>query len=163
VSPRPSSHRGLRGHTGTSTVPATSEDSRSQRDLLSDAAYERLAFMRAIERFTCPACSAAPMYECQTKSGRPFKAERVHKPREDLLWSQPCPECGAALGEFCHRRERGVNHEARDRLIHQSVPGSEYHPPKPPAPPGTAKAALARFAQLAREGRAPWQLTKDAP
>lgn len=151
---RPSA-RGLRGHTGTSTVPAGRVHT---YDLLSDEAFERTAYYRAFDRFTCPTCKQPPGDPCRTRSGGLFKAERNHKTRDALLWSQPCPDCAAEAGQFCRGLEKGVNHPARDELIHSLTPGSEYSgPPKPPAPAGTAAAAIQRLKKLQREGRAPWQ------
>jgi hypothetical protein len=131
-------HRHLRGHTGTPTVPDRT-DTRHRHDLMTGEAFERTAFYRAFDRFTCPTCQAPPGGECVTRNGDLYGAgNRNHKPREALLQSQPCPTCHAGTGEYCTGREAGINHSARDEAIHRATPGSEYTPPRPTVSPALA-------------------------
>src|SRR3954447_7459894 len=96
---------------------------------VTDEAHPRIASYRALNQFTCPTCQRPPGELCQTRTGRPLHGQGLnHKRREALLWSEPCPTCGAGVAEFCPGRPPGVNHRERDEAIHAANPGSELYP-----------------------------------
>lgn len=146
--------RHLRGRVGTSTVPDRT-DTRSRYALMTDSAYERQPFVRCLD-YPCPTCQEPAAEGCRAISGKLLPEGRAHKKRLDLLWSQPCPECGAKVGEHCTGREKGVNHDVRDAATAEAVPGSQYIPPVRLSRRELA-ASLERFRALVAEGKAPWQ------
>jgi len=145
-----SRRRHLRGHTGTPTIPDRT-DPRSRYDLMTDEAFERTPLVRSLD-YPCPTCKQPAHEACLTNTGNFFgNGDRSHKAREQLLWSQPCPDCDAGFGEHCTGREPGVNHQSRDEATARAVPGSKHIPPAPKLTPEQAaerrRRALAAFAR----------------
>lgn len=137
--------------------------------MMSSEALALTPLCRA-QDYPCPTCSVPADEPCvNVRSREPLKTDRNHQRREDLLWSQPCPECGVGVGVYCTGRQEGVNHYARDVAIHAAVPGSMA--PTPPVEKVSYREAsrraerdvdeaVSRLRQLAAEGRAPWQVAR---